>query len=109
MPQALQICWHWQQQKGRPADSQGRLDARFGLDDVPDMSTVQEIKSAIEQLPLQERAALVAELCGWTDDDWDRRMKADAKAGKFAALNEAAGNAYRSGQIKPLDGNLGQP
>jgi hypothetical protein len=26
------------------------------------MSTVQEIKAAIEQLPLEERAALVAEL-----------------------------------------------
>jgi len=51
------------------------------------MSTVQEIKSAIEQLPLEERAALIADLCGWSDDDWDRQMKADAAAGKFAALN----------------------
>jgi hypothetical protein len=33
------------------------------------VSTVQEIKSAIEQLPLEERAALIADLCGWTDDD----------------------------------------
>jgi hypothetical protein len=53
------------------------------------MSTVQEIKSAIEQLPLEERAALIANLCDWTDDDWDRQMKADAAAGKFAALNNA--------------------
>ncbi len=67
------------------------------------MSTVQEIKSAIEQLPLEERAALVAELCGWSDDEWDRRMKTDAKAGKFVALNEDAANSYRSGQTKPLD------
>ena len=28
-----------------------------------------------------------------SDDDWDRRMKADAKAGKFTALNEDAANA----------------
>jgi len=28
----------------------------------------------------------VADLCGWTDDEWDRQMKADAKAGKFAGL-----------------------
>ena len=67
------------------------------------MSTVQEIKLAIEQLPLQERAALVAELCGWTDDDWDRRMKVDAKSGKFVALNEDAANAYKSDKTKPLD------
>ena len=72
------------------------------------MSTVQEIKSAIEQLPLEERAALIADLCGWSDDDWDRQMKADAAAGEFAALNEDAGNAYRSGQTKPLDDILGQ-
>ena len=67
------------------------------------MSTVQEIKAAIGQLPLEERAALIADLCGWNDDDWDRRMKADAKVGKFAALNEDAANSYRSGQTKPLD------
>ena len=57
------------------------------------MSTMQEIKLAIEQLPPQERAALVAELCGWYDDDWDRRMKADSKSGKFAVLNLDAANA----------------
>ena len=67
------------------------------------MSRVQEIKAAIEQLPLEERAALVAELCGWTDDDWDSRMKADAQAGKFATLNEKAADGYRAGRTKPLD------
>lgn len=72
------------------------------------MSTVQEIKSAIEQLPLEERAALIADLCGWNDDDWDRQMKADAAAGKFVALNEDAGNAYRSARTKPLDDILGK-
>lgn len=71
------------------------------------MSTVQEIKSAIERLPLEERAALIAELCGWTDDDWDRRMKADAKAGKFGMLNEEASRAYQAGEAKPLDDAMG--
>ena len=73
------------------------------------MSTVQEIKSAIEQLPLEESAALIADLCGWSDDDWDRQMKADAAAGKFIALNEDAASAHRSGQTKPLDEVLGRP
>jgi len=59
------------------------------------MSNVEEIKAAIYQLPLEERAALIAELCGWTDDEWDRRMKADAKAGEFAAMNEAVAQALR--------------
>jgi hypothetical protein len=72
------------------------------------MSTVQEIRTAIERLPVEERATLVAELCGWVDDDWDRRLKADAAAGKFGALNEGAANSYGSGQAKPLDEILGQ-
>jgi hypothetical protein len=72
------------------------------------MSTVQEIKSAIERLPLEQRAALIAELCGWTDDDWDRQMKADASAGKFAAVNEAAATAYRTGRTEPLEEGLGR-
>ncbi len=73
------------------------------------MSTVQEIKSAIEQLGLEERACLVAELCGWGDDDWDRQMKADAVAGKFAALNEEADHAVSSGRTRSLDEGLERP
>jgi hypothetical protein len=57
------------------------------------MSTVQEIELAIEKLSLEERAGLIARLCGWSDDAWDRQMKTDAAAGKFARLNEDAGNA----------------
>ena len=64
------------------------------------MSTVQEIKSAIEQLTLETRAKLIADLCGWSDDDWDRQMKAGAAAGKFNALNEEADRASRSGQAR---------
>jgi hypothetical protein len=66
------------------------------------MSTVQEIKSAIAKLSIEEQAEIVAELCGWADDDWDRQMKADAAAGKFAALNEAADRAHMTGQTRPL-------
>jgi hypothetical protein len=66
------------------------------------MSTVQEIKSAIEHLDLEARAQLIAELCGWSDDDWDRQMKADAAAGKFTALNVESDRAIRSGQVTPL-------
>jgi len=67
------------------------------------MSTVAEIKTAIEQLPMEQRAALVAELCGWIDDDWDHRMKSDAKSGKFTTLNEDAAHTYQAGLSIPLD------
>ncbi len=72
------------------------------------MSTVQEIKSAIGRLPLEEKAALIAELCGWAEDDWDRQMTNDAAAGKFATLNEDADRAYRSGEARRIEGELGE-
>ena len=72
------------------------------------VSTIQEIKTAIEHLPLEERAELVAELCGWSDDDWDRQMKADAKAGKFTALNRDAAQAQFTGETRPLPEILGE-
>ncbi len=51
------------------------------------MTTVDEIKLAIKKLSLKERAEIAAEICGWTDDDWDRQMKADAASGKFEDLS----------------------
>ena len=45
------------------------------------MSTVAEIKRAIEKLSPQERCELEALLHPWPDDDWDRQMQADAEPG----------------------------
>jgi hypothetical protein len=73
------------------------------------MSTVEEIRTAIERLSLEERAQIIAELCGWTDDDWDRQMKADATGSKFAALNREADAAHAAGQTRPLNDILHEP
>ena len=73
------------------------------------MSTVEEIRTAIERLSLEERAQIIAELCGWTDDDWDRQMKADAAADKFNALNREADAAYAAGQTHPLNDIIHEP
>lgn len=48
------------------------------------------------------RAAVVAELRGRPDDAWNCRMKTGTQAGRFAALNEAAADAYPTHQTKPL-------
>ena len=45
------------------------------------MSTVAEIKRAIEKLSPQERCELEALLHPWPDDDWDRQMRTDAEPG----------------------------
>lgn len=73
------------------------------------MSTVQEIKSAIAQLSLEERAEITAELCGWADDDWDRQMKSDASAGKFDEINREADSAHAAGRTRPLANILREP
>ena len=50
------------------------------------MSTVEEIKKAVEKLSLEERAELAKWFNGWEDDDWDRQMQEDARTGKFDKL-----------------------
>jgi len=73
------------------------------------MRTVEEIKLAISNLSLEDRAEVIAELCGWTDDDWDRQMKSAASAGKFAQLNREAEAAHAAGQTVSLDDILREP
>jgi hypothetical protein len=43
------------------------------------MSTVAEIKAAIDQLSAQERCELEALLHPWPRDDWDLQMAADCE------------------------------
>jgi hypothetical protein len=73
------------------------------------MNTVESIKTAIKMLSVEERAEITAELCGWTDDDWDRQMKADGAAGKFDSLNREADAAHAAGATRPLDDILHEP
>jgi hypothetical protein len=70
------------------------------------MSTIAEIRAAIAKLTLEEQAELAAELCGWEDDEWDRQMKADGAAGKFAAMDAKDREDLRAGRCLPLDENL---
>ena len=49
------------------------------------MITVAEIKQAVTQLSLSERAEFAKWFNGWTDDEWHRQMAADfAPGGKHA-------------------------
>jgi hypothetical protein len=70
--------------------------------------TVEEIKSAIAGLSLEERAELIPELCGWSDDDWDTEMRRDAAFGKFARLNEEAEATHTAGKTVELEQMLDQ-
>jgi hypothetical protein len=51
--------------------------------------SVKQIKEAIQQLTLEERAEVAACLHDWKDDEWDEQMKCDLAAGKLDKfLNE---------------------
>jgi len=85
-------------------ETKGHAFDGFGL--IQETMSVAEIKEAVNKLPVQERLKLLAELCDWPDDEWDRQMKRDAAAGKFAWLNEEAAQAVKSGKVKPLEEGL---
>ena len=73
------------------------------------MSTVEEIRTALQRLSPEERAQITAELCGWTDDEWDCQMREDAAAGKFTVLNQEADSAQAAGQTRPLNDLFHEP
>jgi hypothetical protein len=65
------------------------------------MSTVAEIKRAIDQLSPQERCELEALLHPWQDDPWDRQMQADAEpGGKLHDLMSASRKDGAAGKLK---------
>lgn len=72
------------------------------------MSTVAEIKAAIDQLSPQERCELEALLHPFEDDDWDRQMKRDVAAGKFEKLHRQAEAEFAGGKTIPLDDILNE-
>jgi hypothetical protein len=67
------------------------------------MSTVAEIKAAIDRLSLQERCELEALLHPFEDDDWDRQMKRDAElGGKLYKLMEESEKNAEAGKLVDL-------
>ena len=64
------------------------------------MSTVAEIKRAIEKLSPQERCELEALLHPWPEDDWDRQMQADAEpGGKLYGMMSASRKDAQAGKL----------
>jgi hypothetical protein len=64
------------------------------------MSTVAEIKRAIEKLSPQERCELESLLQPWPDDDWDRQMMADAEpGGKLHEMMSASRKGAQAGKL----------
>ena len=64
--------------------------------------SVEQIKAAIEQLSLEERAELAAWLHGWEDDDWDKQMKDDVAGGKLDHILREVDEDIRAGRLRDM-------
>lgn len=73
------------------------------------MTRVERIKHEIEALPPEEQMELAEWLYGGDDDEWDRQMKEDAKAGRLDPLIEEARREIAEGKGMPLPGDPDAP
>jgi hypothetical protein len=67
------------------------------------MTTLLEIKAAIDRLTPREYAELMAMLHPTTDDEWDRQIAADVAAGRLDHLTAEARADVAAGRCKPLE------
>jgi hypothetical protein len=66
------------------------------------MSTVAEIKAAIAQLTLEERAEVARCLHEWEDDAWDKQMQQDLAAGKLDRLLAKVDSDIDHGKLREM-------
>lgn len=64
--------------------------------------SLAEIKSAIENLSLDERAELAAWLHGWQSDEWDEQMKQDIGSGKLDSVLHEIEEDIKAGRVREM-------
>ena len=64
--------------------------------------SVAEIKAAIPNLTLEERAEVARALHRWLDDDWDEQIKQDLAAGKLNKLLNEIDSDIAKGDLSDL-------
>ena len=71
--------------------------------------TIEAIKEAIAELPLDEKARLAAWVLQQDLEDWDRQIQDDfSPGGRGMALLEQAQADAREGRSKPMDDFLAE-
>jgi hypothetical protein len=66
------------------------------------VSTVQEIKQAIEQLPKEDFWKLSAWVIERQESEWDRQIEEDVRAGRLDELSQAAIADLKAGRTRPF-------
>ena len=64
--------------------------------------SVEQIKTAIEQLSFEERAELAAWFHGWRDDDWDEQMKRDFAEGRLDDVLREVEDDIAAGRLRAM-------
>jgi len=64
--------------------------------------TVQDIETAVTQLPKEELARFSQWFEEYLADQWDRQIEADIRAGRFEAAGKRAKADYEAGRCTPL-------
>ena len=82
----------------RHRDALGKRQAATSITKM----SIEQIKEAIEQLSLEQRAELAAWLHGWKNDEWDEQMKRDVAAGRFDAVIREIDEDIRAGRLSDM-------
>lgn len=64
--------------------------------------SIQEIETAVAQLPPEELDQLMERLEEMRQDQWDQQIARDAEAGRFDALIAEAKKDFAEGRCTPL-------
>lgn len=64
--------------------------------------SLQELETAIAQLPAEELTAFAQWFEEYLADVWDRRIEADIKAGRLDEAGRRADAEFEAGRCKPL-------
>ena len=62
--------------------------------------SVEQIKTAIEQLSFEERTELAGWLRGWRDDEWDEQMKRDVADAKLDDVLREVEDDIAAGRLR---------
>ena len=64
--------------------------------------SVQELETAVTQLPSPELAQFAAWFEAYQADLWDKQIEQDAVSGRLDALAEQANREFEAGRCRPL-------
>jgi hypothetical protein len=87
----------------RNVPSPGHELPKWGLIYLLSMSTVTEIETALQTLPIEDARKVADWLQRYLDEKWGPQIDEDIAAGRLDKLADKALQEYHAGRVKPLD------